>query len=300
MALTLGSLFTGYGGLDMAPNDVELKWVPDIDPGPCKLIAERVPTVPNLGDITQVDWSSVEPVDIIAGGSPCTDISTAGQRVGMGPGTKSGLWESMFYAIQELRPSWVIWENVLGARSAKAYSDVGWTEGLLDERSHEQKPAKEDRPLRALGRVLGDLASIGYDAVWTTVRASDVGAPHRRERVFVLAYPRCAGREEPRLSITTPTKVTRTDSDFTSLSAYDVWGRVVGRHMPPVAELLNGEPQLSPKLSEWLMWLSEGWVTAVPGLTRNEQLRMLGNGVVPQQAAYALNQLLPLTTKETT
>lgn len=78
--LTVGSLFSGYLGLDLALKDTELKWVSDIESGPCKLLQHRFPNVPNLGDITQVDWSEVEPVDIITGGSPCTDLSTAGTR----------------------------------------------------------------------------------------------------------------------------------------------------------------------------------------------------------------------------
>ena len=199
--LKLGSLFSGYGGLDQAIYDaldgnVETVWVSDIEPGPCAILETRYPGVPNLGDITKIDWDTVEDVDIIAGGSPCQDLSSAGLRAGMKPSTRSGLWESMLYAIEVKKPRLVVWENVRGALSAKAYSDMGWTKGLLDNRCAEEIPAKEkDYALRALGRVLGDLASIGYDAQWEVVRASDIGAPHRRERVFVVAYPASEGRE---------------------------------------------------------------------------------------------------------
>ena len=193
---TIGSLFSGHGGLDLAVHmaipDTRTVWVSDVEPGPNKILAERFPGVPNLGDITTIDWDQVEPVDILVGGSPCQDLSLAGQRAGMKPGTRSGLWESMTHAIEQLQPRLVVWENVRGALSAEAYSDsnMGFFEGLVDERTPSQRPAKEkDKPLRALGRVLGDLANLGYDAEWTTVRASDVGAPHRRERVFVIAYP---------------------------------------------------------------------------------------------------------------
>ena len=193
---TIGSLFSGYGGLDrgvqLALGPMRTAWVSDIEPGPQAILAERLPDAPNLGDITTIDWRDVEPVDILVGGSPCQDLSTAGQRAGMKPGTRSGLWESMTHAIEQLQPRLVVWENVRGALSAEAYSDsnMGFFEGLVDERTPSQRPAKEkDKPLRALGRVLGDLANLGYDAEWTTVRASDVGAPHRRERVFVIACP---------------------------------------------------------------------------------------------------------------
>lgn len=199
---TIGSLFSGYGGLDLAVHmaipDTRTVWVSDVEPGPNKILAQRFPGIPNLGDITTIDWDQVEPVDILVGGSPCQDLSTAGQRAGMKPGTRSGLWESMTHAIEQLQPRLVVWENVRGALSAEAYSDsnMGFFEGLVDERTPSQRPAKEkDKPLRALGRVLGDLANLGYDAEWTTVRASDVGAPHRRERVFVIAYPHDDGRE---------------------------------------------------------------------------------------------------------
>lgn len=187
--LTVGSLFSGYGGLDLA---VELalgptstRWVSDVEPGPNAILAQRFPGVPNLGDITAIDWTAVEPVDIVCGGSPCQDLSSAGQRAGMRPGTRSGLWESMTHAINHLHPRLVVWENVLGALSASAYSrsDVEPGTGPMGNRP--------DGPvLRALGRVLGDLTNLGYDAEWATVRAADVGAPHGRRRVFVIAYPR--------------------------------------------------------------------------------------------------------------
>lgn len=183
---TIGSLFSGYGGLDlgvqMALGSGELAWVSDIEPGPKAILKHHHPNVENLGDVTQVDWTHVEPVDVIAGGSPCQDLSVAGVRAGMKPGTRSGLWESMFNAVRTIRPHLVVWENVLGALSANAFSLMEQREGRLGNRA--------DRPvLRALGRVLGDLASIGYDAQWASLRASDVGACHRRARVFVIGFP---------------------------------------------------------------------------------------------------------------
>lgn len=154
----------------------------DIEPGPQAILAQHHPDVPNLGDITRIDWSKVEPVDVICGGSPCTDLSLAGARAGMSKDTRSGLWESMFHAIAIIRPRLVVWENVQGALSASAFSLMEPDQGHLGGRP-------TGPVLRALGRVLGDLASIGYDATWTTVHASDVGAPHKRARVFVVAHP---------------------------------------------------------------------------------------------------------------
>lgn len=187
MALRIGSLFSGVGGLDLAVEEhfeAKTVWHCEFDPEPSKVLAAHWPGVPNLGDITSVDWSTVEPVDIICGGSPCQDVSAAGPRTGMVDGTRSNLWVQMREAIAYLKPSVVIWENVRGALNAYAFSSVESDPGLLGEHG-------PDRPaLRAVGRVVGDLSSLGYDTVWTTVPASDVGAPHRRERVFVLAYAR--------------------------------------------------------------------------------------------------------------
>ena len=190
MPLKLGSLFAGYGGFDLAVEQVfpgtETVWVSDIEPGPSKILAHHYPHAPNLGDVTKTDWESVEPVDILVGGSPCQDLSSAGQRRGMKPGTRSGLWESMMQAVKVLRPSMVVWENVRGALSAEAFS-------LMESGPGRVGGGSDGPVLRALGRVLGDLSNTGYDAEWRTVRASDIGAPHRRERVFVVAYPAIRG-----------------------------------------------------------------------------------------------------------
>ena len=186
---TIGSLFTGYGGLDMGvamavDPDARVAWTSDVEPGPC-----------NLGDITTIDWADVEPVDIICGGSPCQDLSLAGKRAGMASGTRSGLWESMAAAVETIRPRLVVWENVLGALSARAYSPVEQEPGMLGTGTNG--PA-----LRAAGRVCGDLASLGYSAAWRVVRASDAGAPHSAPGSSLLATPTanlgtCGGPQDP-------------------------------------------------------------------------------------------------------
>lgn len=186
--MRVGSLFSGYGGLDLALRDVfgdvKTAWVSDIDPGACKILAHRFPDAPNLGDITAVDWARLAkqaPIEILTGGFPCQDVSTAGKRAGMKPGTRSGLWSHFAYAIDQLRPSLVLIENVRGLLSAEAHSDMEPCPWCMGDDS--------DSPLRALGAVLGDLADIGYDAAWCGLRAADVGAAHGRFRVFVAAYP---------------------------------------------------------------------------------------------------------------
>ena len=193
--MKLGSLFSGFGGLDLAIESVfgaRTVWVSDVESGPRKVLAHRYPDVPNLGDITTVDWTRVEPVDIIAGGSPCQDISSAGRMAGMREGTRSNLWVEMREAIRVLQPTYVIWENVYAARSTAAASAMESDPRLLGDHPSGQPV------LRALGRVLGDLASLGFDAEWHSLLAGCkrhsvgtcsecVGAPHGRARFFVLA-----------------------------------------------------------------------------------------------------------------
>ena len=184
--LKSGSLFSGYGGLSRAVEKVfnaETVWVSDIDKASCRVLEKVYPGVPNLGDVTTVDWSLVEPVDIIEGGSPCQDMSMANvTRDGMIEGkTRSGLWSAMRDAVDALKPTYVVWENVHGALSAKASSQMEYYAGLLGD----------DRPqLRAVGRVLGDLADLGYDAVWRSLRVSEIGGGMDRARVFLLAVKR--------------------------------------------------------------------------------------------------------------
>ena len=185
MSPTIGALCAGYGGLDLAVREVlggQLRWVAEKDPAASKVLAHHWPAVPNLGDITGIDWSQVEPVDIVTAGFPCQDVSLAGRRAGLTEGTRSGLWRYIRDGLAVLRPSLVILENVRGLLSARADSDVEPCPWCLGD------PADEP-PLRALGAVLADLAGLGFDAEWVGLPASGVGACHGRFRVGVLAWP---------------------------------------------------------------------------------------------------------------
>jgi DNA (cytosine-5)-methyltransferase 1 len=183
--MKIGSLFSGYGGLElgiMAELGGEVVWHCEFDAAPSKILAERFPGIPNYGDVTKVDWSTVEPIDILCGGFPCQDVSLAGKRAGLKDGTRSGLWSEFANAIDILRPRLVVIENVRGLLSANASTQMELCPWCMGENEQEHS-------LRALGAVLGSLADLGYDAEWTNVRASDAGAPHRRERIFIIAYP---------------------------------------------------------------------------------------------------------------
>ncbi len=135
--MKIGSLFSGYGGLDLAVMQAfpgsTVAWHCEFDKAPSAILAHHYPSIPNLGDVTKVDWEKVEPVDIITGGSPCQDLSTAGKRAGMTDGTRSNLWVNMREAVAITKPRLVVWENVQGALSAEAYSssDVESGQGLL-------------------------------------------------------------------------------------------------------------------------------------------------------------------------
>jgi DNA (cytosine-5)-methyltransferase 1 len=157
----VGSLCTGYGGLDLAVELVlggQLAWYAETDAHARTVLAARCPDVANLGDIRTVDWSTVEPVDVLTAGFPCQDISNAGKRARI-TGAHSGLWSAVADAVRALQPPILCVENV--AALTRRGFDV----------------------------VHADLAQIGYDTRWLCLRASDVGAAHRRDRLFLLAVP---------------------------------------------------------------------------------------------------------------
>ena len=261
--MKVGSLFTGYGGLDMAVGG-DLAWYSEIEPAACKVLAAHYPDVPNLGDITAVDWSAVEPVDVITGGYPCQPFSHAGKR--KGPQDERHLWPYVRDAISALRPSLAVLENVRGHLSL----------GLAD--------------------VIGDLAGLGYDARWGVVRASDAGAPHGRARVFVATYPHGQGLQgSPDRGCQAPAQRHghSQQSDSAPWGSYEPairrWENITRLAPDPTVRHKDRE-RLNPVFVEWMMGLPEGRVTG-HGLRAAQELKMLGNGVVPQQAALAMRLL---------
>ncbi|MGW0550521.1 DNA cytosine methyltransferase [Streptomyces altiplanensis] len=324
MTIRIGSLCSGYRGLDMAVEAVfggTTAWVSDIDPGASAILAHHWPDTPNLGDLTTTLWEDVEPVDIVCGGYPCQPFSSAGQR--KGTGDERHIWPWIARALGVLRPRVAIFENVAG------HLRLGFD------------------------TVLADLAALGFDAEWCTVRASEVGAPHQRNRLFILAtasdaphlgherggapwgrghgpadhgdaaphadgvVPRDhgelpAGRDAvqggvradaPRCGTAPAAHADRVgrgpgEPDLRAGQPDAAWGRfapairrwehTAGRRAPWATDARN---RLNPQFVEWLMGLPAGHVTDVPGLTRNQMLHALGNGVVPQQAEAAIRLL---------
>lgn len=340
--LRIGSMCTGYGGLDLAVRAVlggEPVWCAESDRHAAAILKRRFPAVPNLGDLTVVDWEKVPPVDVVTAGWPCQDISLAGRGAGIRKGTRSGLWITITGALRLLRPPYVFLENVAALRT------------------------------RGLGQVLGDLAALGYDTAWLCLRASDIGAPHRRDRMFILAARAAAdpdgvgvdrgsepgppGRGEPagaglpaahaqraqlRRGRTTgvlagaaaaarrapgaavecggaaaahPARLRRDQGQpeparlpgrsdpalggVLDWGPYEPairrWERVLDRPAPEPTDVgRRGQPRLSVRFVEWMMGLDDGWVTGID-ISRTAQMRALGNGVVPHQAARALRRL---------
>jgi DNA (cytosine-5)-methyltransferase 1 len=156
---TFGSLFAGIGGVDLGLERAgwECRWQVEIDPFCRHVLEHHWPDVPRYGDIRELDWNGVERVDLLAGGFPCQPFSTAGQRRRLDD--DRWLWPEFARAIRELRPAYVLVENVPGLL-------VGG----------------------GMGSLLGGLAELGYDAEWESIPASAVGAPHLRYRVWIVAY----------------------------------------------------------------------------------------------------------------
>ena len=170
--MRFGSLFAGIGGFDLGleRSGMQCGWQVEIDPYATKILEKHWPNVPRWADVRtfpppEGDWE----VDVICGGFPCQDISFAGKGAGLA-GARSGLWYEFARIIGVLRPRYVVVENVAA---------------LL---------------VRGMGDVLGTLASLGYDAEWHVIPASAVGAPHRRERVWIVAYANGISWHEGRAS----------------------------------------------------------------------------------------------------
>ncbi len=154
----IGSFCTGIAGLDLATSNHfggDVVWHCEYESAPSKVLAHHFPDVPNHGDITATDWADVAPIDILTAGYPCQPFSTAGQR--KGNKDDRHIWPAIQDAICHLRPHTIVLENVRG------HLTLGFAE------------------------VLADLAGLGFNAEWGTFRSSDVGAPHRRERLYIVA-----------------------------------------------------------------------------------------------------------------
>lgn len=232
-ALTFGSLFAGIGGFDLGFERAGMvcKWQVEIDPFCQKVLAKHWPHVRRHDDVRTFPPTDAEDwrIDVICGGFPCQDISDAGLRAGI-EGKQSGLWTEFARVIRALRPRFVAVENVAA---------------LLG---------------RGMERVLGDLATNGFDAEWEVLPACAFGAPHSRERVFLVAY----AASQPQLH-------------ESKREGHERLGAVLDAGaMRPVRHSYGWPATPATSLCRW--------TDGIPD--RVERSRVLGNAVVPQVAQW--------------
>ena len=292
--ITFGSLFAGIGGFDLGFERAGMvcKWQVEIDDYANRVLAKHWPNVHRERDILQCGGHNLEPVDVICGGFPCQDISYAGRGAGL-DGERSGLFFEAVRVVRELRPGCVVLENVAALLA------------------------------RGLDRVLGTLAEIGYNAEWHCIPAAAVGAPHIRDRVFVIGIRsdsiRKRTRNRPQANCGQARKCARTPEPATIRQVY--WPSRSGRPKPVCEDVAdtnsnNGQWRCSA-LQMGRQWITgkapvngdtrgTQWATepdvgrvayGVPALV--DRLRGLGNAVVPQVAEFVAREfVLPMFQSE--
>jgi DNA (cytosine-5)-methyltransferase 1 len=249
--LTFGSLFAGIGGIDLGLEraGMQCAWQVEWNVDAQQILAKHWPGTPRFNDVCNVGKHNLATVDLIAGGFPCQDISVAGKRIGIG-GKRSGLWGEFYRIICELRPRYVLVENV---------------SAIL---------------IRGIDRVLGDLAEGGYDAEWECIPAASVGAPHFRDRLFIVAYANGV-----RFGNTTEYSAEQHAIFSTTVQHSTQWS-------------LSNQPRFGekfrPRLAQANSWAPEPRIPrVVDGVPRAmDRLRGLGNAVVPQVAEFIGRQIV--------
>lgn len=310
--MKIGSLFTGIGGLELgvcdtaislAPYGNDIEWIAETDENARKILEHSTMFhgVPNLGDVTKINWATVPDVDCITGGTPCQDFSHLGTRKGL-DGEKSSLLFTFIEAVKAKKPDYVLWENVTGALTKGAY-DV-----LLDA-----------------------LNEADYSTSSVILPASSLGMPHKRSRIFVFAErterwvapfndplvkvrpytrlrclptpirSRVDGRKSPGYSKRPSFYDLKWWSEDEVRSSYGAaierWERTFGREAPPLAK---PKGTLNVEFVEWMMGFPKGWVTAADDVSRTAQLAALGNACTPQQASEAFYHGFLQMTRERT
>jgi len=288
--MKFGSLFSGIGGIDLGLERAGMTciWQSEIEPYACQVLAKHWPDIPNLGDIRDIDWTTVERADVVAGGYPCQPFSHAGRRAG--EDDPRHLWPMFAECIRVVRPRYALLENVAGHLSL------------------------------GFGSVLSDLAALGYDTRWDCIPAAAVGAPHLRDRVFVIAtcqnMAHANENSQSRLAIHGGKTENRSEQRRT-MADTDNWrscdplrtrwnapwnGRAnvantdsTGRKKQH-ASTITERPRLNTrrtaeKRPRWTVEPTVGRVAhGIP--RRMDRLRALGNAVVPQVAEHIGNIIM--------
>ena len=287
--MRVGSLFSGIGGLELGLEraGMEVVWQVEKDDYCRRVLAKHWPDVTRYEDVHDVGGPNLEPVDLICGGFPCQPVSQAGKRLAQAD--ERWLWPEFARIIRELRPRYALMENV---------------PGLL---------------VRGFGGVLGDLAAAGYDAEWCVLGADDVGAPHRRKRVFIVAHTASPRRAEGIRGTCRAARNGAWRSRPERLGAEMALTEGVGRERDgsswepqPTTRQPQGEPPGrqsaairdthgehegsigEPRGRTYAEPARGGWWTTEPDVgrvahgvpARVDRLRALGNAVVPQVAEW--------------
>ena len=189
--LTLGSLFDGSGGFPLGGliSGITPVWASEIEPFPIRVTTKRLPFIKHYGDISTMDGSKIEPVDIITFGSPCQDLSIAGKRDGL-DGKRSSLFYEAIRIVKEMRcatdgkkPRYIVWENVPGAFSSNKGEDFRCVlEGICHIKDETLSVPKIDKWKQA-GSIVGEHFSLA----WRVLDAQYWGVPQRRKRIFLVA-----------------------------------------------------------------------------------------------------------------
>ena len=257
------SLFAGIGGFDLGLERAGMECVGqvEIDPFCQKVLAKHWPDVKRMTDIRDVKSDEFGPIDLICGGFPCQDISLAGKGKGL-TGKRSGLWFEYARIIGEVGPRWVIIENVPALRS------------------------------RGFVTVLQNLSALGYDAEWHCIPASHVGAPHRRDRIWIVAFP--LGTRTVVLA-DTPGKQ-RGVRSTKKTREHQTPQEPTGRCDSATPDTYS-EPTLRQERPAWLSEPNVGRVAhGVP--SRVDRLKCLGNAVVPQVVEMIGHAIMDMEREE--
>lgn len=278
-----GSLFSGIGGFDLGLDraGMECAWQVEIDPYCLKVLAKHWPDVRRYTDVREVGSRNLEPVDLVCGGFPCQPHSVAGKR--RGAADDRDLWPEMRRVIAELKPRWVLAENVPGIRTT-----------ILDQ-------------------ALSDLENLGYSTGTLNIPACAFNAPHPRKRIFIVAYASGNLRGTSWDERSTTSDGCSKDVSDTNRSKQGRREQSQSRQAGRNAELAgDGEKgnatnaQLDSILHDKQHNLQDtnpnwnGWWSTEPGIcgvahgipNRVDRLRSLGNAVVPQIVEWIGRQIM--------
>ncbi|MEU8100763.1 DNA cytosine methyltransferase [Streptomyces rubiginosohelvolus] len=329
------ALCAGYGGLETALGAgigaVPVAYAEN-DPYAAKVFAAHHPGVPNLGDITRADWERVRDLyrpEIVGAGFPCRNISNAGRKDGIS-GQWSRVWKNVAAAVGVIRPRYVFLENVAALRSrgldvvAQDLAAIGYGVRWTCLRAGDPEvgaPHERDRWFAVAHPADADPHHLGRHwrprhvaqaQGWAEPAHRSHPTPGTPARILRLV-PTPAARDWKSGASNLMDFNARPLNEFVvnrlpysgswiSTDGIDYgpairrWEHITGRPAPcPTEPGMRGNRRLSPFFTEWLMGLPAGWVTDIPNVPRKEQLRILGNGVIPRQAHHAYGQLLGAT-----